>query len=154
MNVAPVEGALNKFQTIEGGKEDADGGGDSQSDAHLISAEQNQELADKVAQSWQADGGHDEEHGSATQARYGLPETAHTIHFAGVNAFLQSAHQNEQSAGADPVGNDGDKRAFQRQLVPNKNAKQHKAEVADTGIGHQALEVGLGKRQHSAIKNA
>src|SRR5437868_2480270 len=110
MHIAAVKGPLDEFQTIERGEQDANGGGDGQADAHPIRAEQNQEFADKIAQSRQPDRSHGQEHGHTAEAWDGLPKPAPAIHFAGVNAFLpretaarqSGAVRKRQSSAADP----------------------------------------------------
>ncbi len=72
---------------------------------------------------------------------------AHTIQVARIDAVIQCAHQDEERAGADAMGDDDEQRALQRQLIPGEDAQQHESHMADAGIGDQAFEIDSARRR-------
>ena len=75
-------------------------------------------------------------------------------HVAGMEPLLQRTDQNEEGAGAEAVRQHLNDRALQRERVPGIDAEQDEAQMADAGIGDQALHVVLGEGEHRAIEDA
>ena len=65
-----------------------------------------------------------------------------------------SPGKDEQRARADSVADHLNDRAFERNLISGEDAEQHESHVADTGVGNEALKVGLAEGKYGAIKNA
>ena len=68
--------------------------------------------------------------------------------------LLERTHQNEEGACAEAVRQHLHDRALQRQRVPGIDAEQDKPQMADAGIGNQALHVVLGEGEHRAVEDA
>jgi hypothetical protein len=71
-----------------------------------------------------------------------------------VHALVELPDQDEQPTGGEAVDDHLHHHALQRQLVPGVDAEQDEAEVGDAGVRDQALQVGLGERDHGPVEDA
>src|SRR5215467_2253699 len=98
-----MEHALHHTKGIERRCQNTESRNDSDPDADLIRAQQDQELADKVPEAWQAQRSQGEEERCSAETWDGGPQTTHPFHVASVSAFLERADQNKQRARAQAV---------------------------------------------------
>ncbi len=69
-------------------------------------------------------------------------------------AFVEHAHQQEQGAGAEAVVDHLQDAARYPLGVQGEDAQHHEAQVADAGVGHQALDVSLAQGHQRAVDDA
>ena len=102
VHVRPLEGDLDHPQRVDGGDDEPERRHDGHRRVRLVGAEHDQELADEVAEARQAQRGHGEEQRHASHLRHRLPEPAHLLHVARVDAARQVADEHEEGARVMP----------------------------------------------------
>ena len=138
-----------------GGAEHHAAGGDGAE--HLIeaeAAEQNEELADKAVEARQADRRQHDDQEADRVDRQHFPEPAVLGDQARVSALVDHANQKEERPGRDAVVEHLVDRAFHALGAQRGDTEHHKTKVADRGVGHQFLHVGLHHGDQRAVDDA
>ena len=83
-----------------------------------------------------------------------MGQAAEVGDLAGVAPLVDHAHQEEQRAGGQAVGQHLEDAAGHAQGRQAEQAQHHEAQVADRGVGHQLLDVRLHHGHQGAVDDA
>ena len=149
-----VEGTLHEDQGINRGEHQADRAEHGHLRVSLECAEQNQEFAEKITESRQAERCQNEEQPELRQFGEARPQPAHFGEIAGPEPLVELAAENEEPRGADAMGEDLHDHSLEGLLGAGKDAEHDEAHVADRGVRHQAFGVVLAEGANRAVDDS
>src|SRR5690348_7981016 len=107
------------------------------------SSNQDQEFADKAVERRKRERRERDEQEEGHQHGHRRGQAAELLDFESVAAVVEHANAEKKRAGGDSVIEHLVDRALNRDGIERENAEDHKAEVADRGVGHEALQIRL-----------
>ena len=124
-------GAVDHDQRVDRTEHQA--GGSNGTDPRRLhkGTHQDQELADEVTGTRQAQGCGGEEQADRRQVCDARPHATHLTHVTGVQAFVQLATEDKEGSGRNTVGQHLDHCALQRQLAAGVDADQYETHVGN-----------------------
>ncbi len=93
-----MEGELHHPKGVDHCCHEAEPGSRGEGGADLICAQENEKLADEVAEPRKADQGHGEDHGNGPRPRHLFPQSAHPGDLSGMHPVLKGADEDEERA--------------------------------------------------------
>ena len=146
--------ALVGPQQIDRGEHRAAGGPGGPGVMKLEDADQDQEFTDEAVERRQRQRREADEQEEGHQHGHGRRQAAEFLDFVRVAAVVEHAHAEEERAGGDAVVEHLVNGALNRNGGEGKNSEHDEAQVADGGVGDQALEIGLNGGDQRAVNDA
>ena len=142
-----------KYHPDVSAEEDAES---SQTGKHLLFLKRSQEdedFGDKSTQTGKAQSREEGEGGIAAIEWHRSDDSAKPGEFAVVSALVDDTDQKEEHGGDATMVEHLEDRSLHRLFLVNRHPEHDKPHVADTGIGDQFFEIGLGHRAHGSIED-
>src|SRR5215471_3249590 len=120
---------------------------------NLVGAKEHKELANEAIQKRQSQGGQDREQEESGISGHAGSQSAELADFEGVTALVNHADQEKQRSGRDAVSQHNVNGALQGHLIESKNAEGDEYHVANRGVSHESLEIGLDHGHERAVND-